>query len=37
MGGGNNVPDRFTSDLWVKDGFGYTGTWGGGSSTATPS
>jgi adhesin/invasin len=29
LGGGNNVPDRTTSDLWVKDGFGYTGTWGG--------
>ena len=31
LGGGNNVPDRFTSDLWVQDGFGYTGTWGGGN------
>ena len=29
LGGGNNVPSRTTSDLWVKDGFGYTGTWGG--------
>lgn len=29
LGGGNNVPSRTTSDLWVKDGFGYSGTWGG--------
>ena len=29
MGGGNNVPNRTTSDLWLADGFGYTGTWGG--------
>jgi hypothetical protein len=28
-GGGNNVPDRFTSDLWVHGGHAYTGTWGG--------
>ncbi len=27
-GGGNNVPDRFGSDLWVANGFAYTGTWG---------
>jgi len=29
VGGGNNVPDRFSSDLWVANGFAYTGTWGG--------
>jgi hypothetical protein len=29
-GGGNNVPDRYTSDLWVHGGYAYTGTWGGG-------
>ncbi|HEU5153474.1 MAG TPA: hypothetical protein VFU03_01955, partial [Gemmatimonadales bacterium] len=29
LGGGTNVPGRYTSDLWLKDGFGYTGTWGG--------
>ena len=28
-GGGNNVPDRFTSDLWVSGDHAYTGTWGG--------
>lgn len=27
-GGGNNVPTRFTSDLWVAGAWGYTGTWG---------
>jgi hypothetical protein len=26
-GGGNNVPDRFTSDLWVHGSVAYTGTW----------
>lgn len=28
-GGGDNVPDRFSSDLWVHGGYAYTGTWGG--------
>jgi hypothetical protein len=28
-GGGNNVPDRYTSDLWVHGSHAYTGTWGG--------
>lgn len=28
VGGGNNVPERFTSDLWVQNGYGYTGGWG---------
>ena len=28
IGGGNNVGDRFTSDLWVHGGYAYTGTWG---------
>lgn len=27
-GGGNNVPERFTSDLWVHGSYAYTGTWG---------
>ncbi len=27
-GGGNNVGERYTSDLWVADGYAYTGTWG---------
>jgi hypothetical protein len=28
IGGGNNVPDRYGSDLWVANGYAYTGTWG---------
>jgi hypothetical protein len=27
-GGGNNVPDRFSSDLWIHGDYAYTGTWG---------
>lgn len=27
-GGGNNVPSRYTSDLWLANGYAYTGTWG---------
>lgn len=30
-GGGNNVPERYGSDLAVGSGFAYTGTWGGNS------
>lgn len=26
--GGNNVPERYSSDLWVHGGYAYTGTWG---------
>jgi hypothetical protein len=26
--GGNNVPDRYSSDLWVYGSWAYTGTWG---------
>ena len=26
--GGNNVPERYSSDLWVANGYAYTGTWG---------
>jgi hypothetical protein len=26
--GGNNVPHRFSSDLWVHGNYAYTGTWG---------
>jgi hypothetical protein len=29
LGGGNNVPDRYTSDLWLHGEYAYTGTWGG--------
>jgi hypothetical protein len=28
-GGGNNVPERYSSDLWVHGSYAYTGTWGG--------
>ena len=28
LSGGNNVPDRFSSDLWVHGSYAYTGTWG---------
>jgi hypothetical protein len=27
-GGGNNVPERYSSDLWVHGNHAYTGTWG---------
>jgi hypothetical protein len=29
VSGGNNVPERYSSDLWVHGGYAYTGTWGG--------
>ena len=29
VAGGNNVPDRYSSDLWVNGAWAYTGTWGG--------
>ena len=28
-GGGNNVSERYSSDLWIHGGYAYTGTWGG--------
>ena len=28
LGGGNNVPERYSSDLWVHGSYAYTGTWG---------
>lgn len=28
LAGCNNVPERYSSDLWVADGYAYTGTWG---------
>jgi hypothetical protein len=27
-GGGLNVPERYTSDLWIHGGHAYSGTWG---------
>lgn len=29
VAGGNNVPERYGSDLWVRGNVAYTGTWGG--------
>jgi len=34
--GGNNVPDRYGSDLWVANGYAYTGTWGGAARNGIP-
>jgi len=31
LSGGNNVPERYSSDLAVANGFAYTGTWGSAS------
>jgi len=31
VAGGNNVPDRYSSDLWVHGNYAYTGTWGHGT------
>ena len=28
LSGGNNVPERYSSDLWVHGDYAYTGTWG---------
>ena len=33
--GGDNVPDRYSSDLWVHGDYAYTGTWGC-ARTGTP-
>jgi hypothetical protein len=35
-GGGHNVSERFTSDLWVHGGYAYTGTWGGFEREGNP-
>lgn len=29
LAGGYEVPERYTSDLWVRGSYAYTGTWGG--------
>lgn len=31
--GGDNVPERYSSDLWVHGGYAYTGTWGTRAAT----
>jgi hypothetical protein len=33
VGGGDNVPDRYSSDLWVRGDYAYTGTWGNRSGS----
>lgn len=33
VSGGNNVPERFSSDLWVHGSYAYTGTWNTRSGT----
>jgi hypothetical protein len=35
-GGGHNVAERFTSDLWVHGDYAYTGTWGGFQREGNP-
>jgi hypothetical protein len=35
-GGGNNVEDRYTSDLWVHGSHAFTGTWGGFPRNGNP-
>ena len=34
--GGNNVPERYSSDLWVFGNHAYTGTWGGAARNGNP-
>ncbi len=34
--GGDNVPDRYSSDLWVHGAWAYTGTWGGAARNGHP-
>ena len=34
--GGDNVADRYSSDLWVHGSWAYTGTWGGSGRNGVP-
>jgi hypothetical protein len=34
--GGDNVPDRYSSDLWVHGPWAYTGTWGAARRNGAP-
>ncbi len=36
LAGGNNVPDRYSSDLWIQGEYAYTGTWGAAPRQNTP-
>ncbi|HEY6807951.1 MAG TPA: hypothetical protein VI160_04105 [Gemmatimonadales bacterium] len=35
-GGGNNVPARYSSDLWIQGTYAYTGTWDWSRRTGKP-
>jgi hypothetical protein len=35
-GGGGNVPDRYSTDVWVYGSHAYTGTWGGQPRNGVP-
>jgi hypothetical protein len=35
-GGGGNVPDRYSTDVWVSGNHAYTGTWGGQPRNGVP-
>ena len=36
LSGGNNVSDRWSSDLWLHGEYAYTGTWGGTPRNGVP-
>jgi hypothetical protein len=36
LAGGDNVPSRYSSDLWVRGSYAYTGTWGGAPRNGNP-
>jgi hypothetical protein len=36
VAGGNNVPERYSSDLWVHGNHAYTGTWGASARQNNP-
>ena len=36
IAGGDNVPARYSSDLWVHGSYAYTGTWGGAARNGNP-
>jgi hypothetical protein len=35
VAGGNNVPDAYSSDLWVHGNYAYTGTWNSGTGSGS--
>jgi hypothetical protein len=36
LSGGDNVPARYSSDLWIYGAYAYTGTWGGSARGGNP-